>query len=187
MADLGTLADQGTPLASDLGQSAAALGREFKALTPFATTARDALIDLGAAAAEVAGAARGDDAAGPAARASSGTQAAPAASVLDRLTASLDKTGAIGQLMAVLFYGTTAANGYDSLGHYVRDALLVGDCTGYAITPVPGCSAKFTKGSAAADTASAASATAGAARRRRASEQGHGQAGASVAQATAAP
>ena len=50
MADLGTLADQGTPLASDLGQSAAALGREFKELTPFANAARTALINLGAAA-----------------------------------------------------------------------------------------------------------------------------------------
>ena len=31
----------------DLGQSAAALGREFQELTPFATTARTSLIDLG--------------------------------------------------------------------------------------------------------------------------------------------
>jgi hypothetical protein len=76
--------------------------------------------------------------------------------LLDRLTASLDQTGAIGQLMAVLFGGTNAANGFDSVGHYVRDQLLVSDCTGYAITPVPGCSAKFSNASAAADTASAA-------------------------------
>ena len=53
--------------------------------------------------------------------------------------------------MAVLFNGTNAANGFDSLGHYVRDELLVSDCTGYAINPVPGCSARFTKSSAAAD------------------------------------
>ena len=48
--------------------------------------------------------------------------------------------------MAVLFNGTNAANGFDSLGHYVRDELLVSDCTGYAIIPVPGCSAKFSNG-----------------------------------------
>ena len=47
MVDLGTLADQGTPLASDLGQSASALGREFQELTPFASAARPALIALG--------------------------------------------------------------------------------------------------------------------------------------------
>ena len=48
--------------------------------------------------------------------------------------------------MAVLFNGTNAANGFDSLGHYVRDELLVSDCTGYAISPVPGCSAQVPQG-----------------------------------------
>ncbi len=149
MVDLGTLADQGTPLATDLGHSAAALGREFQELTPFASTARTALINLGAAAQQSQGPLV---ATLPLAQQLGrlGNQAAPAANELDKLTASLDKTGAIGQLMAVLFYGTTAANGFDSLGHYVRDELLVSDCTGYAITPVPGCSAKFATGSAAA-------------------------------------
>ena len=186
MADLGTLSDQGTPLASDLGQSAAALGREFKALTPFATTARTALINLGAAAQKSQAPLV---ATLPLAKqlGQLGNQAAPAASELDRLTASLNKTGAIGQLMAVLFYGTTAANGFDSLGHYVRDELLVSDCTGYAINPVPGCSAKFTKGSAAAVTASAASASAGAGAGATVLGKATAQAGASVAQATAAP
>ena len=39
--------------------------------------------------------------------------------------------------MSLLFNGTNAANGFDSLGHYVRDEPLVGDCTGYATTPGP--------------------------------------------------
>ena len=58
--------------------------------------------------------------------------------------------------MAVLFNGTNAANGFDNLGHYVRDELLVSDCTGYAIIPVPGCSAKFSKPSSASADATAA-------------------------------
>ena len=148
MADLGTLADQGTPLASSLGQSAAALGREFQQLTPFANAARTSLINLGNSAqksqaslvATIPLAKRLDQL---------GTQAAPTAALLDKLTASLNNTGAIGQLMAVLFNGTNAANGFDSLGHYVRDELLVSDCTGYAINPVPGCSAKFTNATSA--------------------------------------
>jgi hypothetical protein len=41
----------------------------------------------------------------------------------------------------------------------VRDELLVSDCTGYATTPVSGCSANFTKGSSAAADAQAASDT----------------------------
>jgi len=158
MADLGTLADQGTPLARDLGQSAAALGREFQELTPFASVARTALINLGAG----AQASQAPLVATiPLAKQLNqlGTQAVPAATELNTLTASLDKTGAITQLMAVLFNGANAANGFDSLGHYVRDELLVSDCTGYAISPVPGCSARFAKGTAAAATASAADAS----------------------------
>ena len=52
MADLGSLADQGTPLMTSLGQSASALGRQFANLTPFASKARTALIELGASARE---------------------------------------------------------------------------------------------------------------------------------------
>jgi ABC-type transporter Mla subunit MlaD len=149
MADLGTLADQGTPLAAELKTSASALGREFTELTPFASAARTSLTELGKAAAESQGPLVGTI---PLANQLNqlGTQAAPATSSLDRLTASLSKTGAIGQLMALLFYGTTATNGFDSLGHYVRDELLVSDCTGYATTAVPGCSANFGSGSSSA-------------------------------------
>jgi ABC-type transporter Mla subunit MlaD len=159
MVDLGTLADQGTPVAQELGTSASALGREFKELTPFAKAARTSLVALGNAAAKSQGPLI---ATLPLDRRLQrlGNQTAPAATLLDRLTASLNKSGAIGQLMALLFYGTSAANGFDSLGHYVRDELLVSNCTGYALTPVPGCSANFAKGSsasAASDTASTAS------------------------------
>ena len=164
MADLGTLADQGTPLASDLKTSAAALGREFTELTPFATAARTSLIHLGAAAAQSQEPLVNTI---PLAKQLNqlGTQAAPAATTLDRLTASLSKTGAIGQLMALLFYGTTATNGFDSLGHYVRDELLVSDCTGYATTPLPGCSANFTKTSTSADAGATAAGDRSAAKR----------------------
>jgi len=183
MADLGTLADQGTPLASDLGQSAAALGREFRELTPFANVARTALINLGNSAEQSQAPLVATI---PLAQQLNqlGTQAAPAASLLNQLTASLDKTGAINALMAVLFNGTNAANGFDSLGHYVRDELLVSDCTGYAITPVPGCSAKFATGSAAAATASAAAVSPAS---RAVLNNAVANAGASVARASAAP
>jgi phospholipid/cholesterol/gamma-HCH transport system substrate-binding protein len=148
MVDLGTLADQGTPVASELGASASALGREFTELTPFAKAARTSLIALGDAAAKSQGPLL---ATLPLDRRLQrlGNQTAPAAKLLDRLTASLNKSGAIGQLMALLFYGTNAANGFDSLGHYVRDELLVSNCTGYALSPVPGCSANFARGASA--------------------------------------
>ena len=155
MVDLGTLADQGTPLASELGTSAQALGREFTELTPFAKAARNALIDLGASAQQSQGSLVATI---PLANRLNnlGTQLKPAATELDKLTSSLNTTGAVGQLMALLFYGTNAANGFDSLGHYVRDELLVSDCTAYAITPVPGCSANFPRGGSASATAAKA-------------------------------
>jgi hypothetical protein len=45
--------------------------------------------------------------------------------------------------MGVLFNGTQATNGFNRDGHYVRTDVLVGSCTGYSRSPVPGCSARF--------------------------------------------
>ena len=159
MADLGSLADQGTPVMASLDQSASSLARQYENLTPFARAARSSLIALGVSAAEQQ----------PALLATIpldrrlenlGHAAGPTAASLDRLTASLNRTGAIEQLMALLFYGTTAANGFDSAGHYLRQQVLVGDCTGYAKTPVPGCSANFTTSAAARDARAAVAAAA---------------------------
>ncbi len=137
---------------ASLGQSAAALGRQFQNLTPFAQAARPALIELGKTSQQSQPSLLATI---PLARTllNVGTQGVPSANSLDKLTASLDRTGAIEQLMAVLFYGTTAGNGFDSIGHYVRTEPLVGDCTGYAQTPVLGCSANFTTASGSADVA----------------------------------
>ena len=155
MADLGTLADQGTPLLTSLGQSASALGQQFANLTPFADKARTALINLGASA----------KASQPSLVASLplaqrlqrlGNAGAPSSANLEKLTASLQSTGGIQQLMKLLFNGAVAGNGFDSLGHYVRDEPLVSSCTNYVTAAVPGCSANFT--SASASSASVASA-----------------------------
>jgi hypothetical protein len=142
MADLGALADQGTPLMNSLGQSASAVGQQFANLTPFARAARTALINLGNAA----------QASQPALVATMplaqrlrelGSASVPTARSLKRLTTSLNNTGGIQQLMGLLFNGAVAGNGFNSLGHYVRDEPLVSSCTNYATTPVPGCSSNF--------------------------------------------
>lgn len=157
VADLGQLADQGTPLMTSLGQSAAAISRQFENLTPFAKAAKPALIALGNSSAKSLPALQ---ATLPLARQLNqvGTQAEPASKSLDELLESLNQTGAIEQLMAVLFNGTSAANGFDADGHYVRAEPLVGGCTAYVKTPVEGCSADFNV-AAAADLASAARAS----------------------------
>jgi ABC-type transporter Mla subunit MlaD len=153
MTDLGSLADQGTPLLSELGASASGLAQEFTNLTPFAQAARPALIALGAASKQSQPALV---ATVPLARQlqSLGQQGAPAAASLDRLTAILNRTGGIDQLMKLLFYGTTASNGFDSFGHYVREELLVNSCTSYSTSPITGCSSNFQNAGAAADSAS---------------------------------
>ena len=155
MVDLGSLASQGTPLMTELKGAASPLAEEFANLTPFAKAARSALINLGRASARSQPALV---ATVPLAQRllKLGNASAPTAASLDELTASLQQTGAIKQLMGLLFNATEAGNGFDSIGHYVRDELLVGDCTGYATSPVPGCSANFAQGSAAADVARAA-------------------------------
>ncbi len=150
MAALGALADQGTPLSASVAQAAPSLAAQYTNLAPFASVARKALIDLGASAVQ-----QQPDliATIPLDKQLQqlGAVAAPSAVLLDRLTSSLDKTGAIEQLMALLFYGTMGTNGFDSIGHYLRDQPLVGSCTGYAKTPVPSCGANFQHTTAARD------------------------------------
>jgi ABC-type transporter Mla subunit MlaD len=162
MADLGALADQGTPVMTDLGQSASALGQQFANLTPFAAAARTALIKLGSAVQKSQSALVATLPLAQRLR-KLGNSGEPTATTLQRLLASLNSTGAIEQLMKVLFNGTAAGNGFDSLGHYVRDEPLVSSCTNYATTAVPGCSANFTNGGKAA-AAVASSRTEGTAR-----------------------
>jgi ABC-type transporter Mla subunit MlaD len=147
--DLAKLADQGTPLMASLGQSASALGRQFQNLVPFAEAAQPALVALGKASQESQPALIATE---PLARRLEklGSAGVPSAKLLDRLTASLDNTGAIEQLMGVLFYGTEAGNGFDSIGHYVRTEPLVGDCTAYSQTPVPACGANFAQANGSA-------------------------------------
>ena len=87
----------------------------------------------------------------------------PTASLLDKLTASLNNTGGIEQLMALLYAGVSASNGLDADGHYVRAEPMVGSCTTYDIKPILGCSANFTgpgNSRRARDTAAAAGSTA---------------------------
>ena len=148
MADLGTLADQGTPLMTSLGQSASALGQQFANLTPFAAAARTALINLGAAAQQSQPSLLATQ---PLADRllSLGNAGQPTAANLQKLTSSLDSTGGIEQLMRLLFNGAIAGNGFNSLGHYARDEPLVSSCTNYATSAVPGCASTFAAATAA--------------------------------------
>jgi ABC-type transporter Mla subunit MlaD len=158
MSDLAAFSGQATPVLNSLSQAAPALARQYEQLVPFAAVARKSLISLGAAAQQqqpyllqtIPLAQR---------LLRLGQAGVPSFTSLDRLTSSFDRTGGIEDLMRVLFYGTAATNGFDSIGHYIRTEALVGGCTGYVKVPVGGCSANFTQKAAAGDPGSATQTT----------------------------
>jgi phospholipid/cholesterol/gamma-HCH transport system substrate-binding protein len=73
------------------------------------------------------------------------------------LFTSIQERGGINRLMDLLYYITLSTNGFDEIGHYLRNNLIVTICSGYAITPTTGCSANFqAASSSSAATSSAA-------------------------------
>jgi ABC-type transporter Mla subunit MlaD len=153
MTDLGHLADQGTPLFNVLTTAGPTLAKQYENLAPFARATRNSLIALGNSAVQQE----------PALLATIplnhrlarlGTAALPTANSLNTLLTSFDNTGGIVNLMKTLFNFTSAVNGYDKEGHYIRTEALVGGCSAYAKIPVPGCQATFGAPAAAADTPS---------------------------------
>jgi hypothetical protein len=160
MRQLGALSDQATPVLADLGARAGDINRLIQALGPFSQSAIPAFQTLGNAA----------QVGTPAVirfrpiAAQLNTFAAlakPVGANLAALTSSLQSTGGIERLMDYAFYQTTAINGFDSIGHYLRAALIVNNCAVYKTTPDPNCSANFPRGTSKASSASAASATQG--------------------------
>jgi phospholipid/cholesterol/gamma-HCH transport system substrate-binding protein len=141
------------PVVSDLRVAGPDLSRVLKALGPFSTNSTAALQSLGDTA----------DVGRPAL-----VGAEPLANQLSDLTSrargtiknlrllltDLDAHQGIERFLDLLFYQTLSFNGFDEVGHYLRNNLIVTICSGYAITPTIGCSANFQS----ADTSSASSA-----------------------------
>jgi hypothetical protein len=143
MVDLEGLADQGTPLLTDVNKSAPDLGRLIKAQGTLADASRKSFPSLGDAL----------DVGRPAliqARpliqdlSKLGTEIGPTAKNLDQLTKSLDETGGIQRINDFLYYVTLSINGYDSLGHYLRAGLVANRCSAYSTAPTASeCNANF--------------------------------------------
>jgi phospholipid/cholesterol/gamma-HCH transport system substrate-binding protein len=86
-----------------------------------------------------------------------GGAAQPFSSSLAELLGSLRDTGGLERLMDFIFLGTGTANGYDSLGHFLRAEAVGNGCISYTTTPSSdaGCRRRFFSNSSSA-TASAA-------------------------------
>jgi ABC-type transporter Mla subunit MlaD len=143
------------PVISDLRVSAKDLSRFLIALGPFSRSSTAALQSLGDTA-DVGRAAL--VAAEPVVRqlGSFTSQARQVARNLRLLFTSINDGKGIERLMDLFFYITMSTNGFDEIGHYLRNNLIVTICSGYAITPTSGCSANF----APAGASSASGATA---------------------------
>jgi phospholipid/cholesterol/gamma-HCH transport system substrate-binding protein len=146
MVELEGLTDQGTPLLDDLGAAAPDLGRLIRAQGTLADAARESLPSLGDALE------RGRPAlieARPLIRdlGRLGEELAPTSVNLDKLTRSLDETGAIERIDDFVYYVALSVNGFDSLGHYLRAGLVTNTCTEYALALASSaCSANFGTG-----------------------------------------
>jgi hypothetical protein len=132
-----------TPVLADLDRAAPDLGRFVLELGPFSRASTPAIVSLGHAA----------DVGRPALLhsqplltklAAFARNANPVGRLLDTLTASLDKTGGLEEVMNYIFFQGTAINGFDGISHYLRAGLITNLCSSYATDPVSGCSANFT-------------------------------------------
>jgi phospholipid/cholesterol/gamma-HCH transport system substrate-binding protein len=153
---VGQLADQTTPVFTDLGVAAPGINQTFASTPAFAASSTQFFRSFGQAGQKI----------GPALVASQpllnrlqtlGSATKPFASNFSALLSSVRSTGGLERLLDFIFLGTNAANGYNSLGHFVRAAAVAKNCVGYQIVPQGGCSANFVGGSGTAAQASGAS------------------------------
>jgi ABC-type transporter Mla subunit MlaD len=155
MVRLGALSDEATPVLTDLGQQAPAISRFIEALGPFSKAATPSLRSLGAAA-DVGRVALPASLPIIKELRSLASTTKPLAANLAALTTSLHDTGGIERLLDYAFYQDAAVNGFDSLGHYLRAALIINLCSTYALTASPVCTANFAGGTGKPATARSA-------------------------------
>ena len=158
MNDFQLLSDQMDPVIANLRAAGPDLSRFLIALGPFSRATIPALRTLGNAA-DVGRPAL--IAAEPIARIlnSFATKARSVTRNLASLLGSIQSHQGIERFVDLLYNLTLATNGFDEVGHFLRNDLVVTICSGYAITPTVGCSAKFAGGSSSAATTSSAGST----------------------------
>jgi ABC-type transporter Mla subunit MlaD len=162
---LGRFAEATTPTMEYLGAAAPGLDKTFTSIPAFSRSSEKFFTNLG----------QTSKLSGPALLATKpllarlkklGNAALPASTNLVSLFGSFRNTGGLERLLDFIFLGTGAANGYDSLGHFLRTEGLGTICTEYKTAPTSSCARKlFSSGSGASSgesaSASAASVSSG--------------------------
>jgi phospholipid/cholesterol/gamma-HCH transport system substrate-binding protein len=155
MERLGRFAEETTPVFTDLGIAAPGINQAFTSLPAFSNSSTTFFKNLG----------QTSKLSGPALVAAQpllarlkalGSAAKPFSGSLSELFTSLRNTGGIERLLDFIFLGAGAANGYDSLGHFLRTEGVATLCLSYAIATAPGCN-QHLFGSGNKTTASASS------------------------------
>ena len=157
LTQLGALSEQSTPVLTDLAGAAPQIDQAVTHLAPFAQASTPFLTSLGQTAQQSIPAVQASQ---PVAAqlASLGAATQPFAHGAATLLSSLRSTGGLERLLDFVFLGAAATNGYDSLGHYLRAALVVNPCSTYATTAAIGCDANYINTAATASRARVASA-----------------------------
>jgi phospholipid/cholesterol/gamma-HCH transport system substrate-binding protein len=153
---LDKFAEQTIPVFTDLGVAAPGIDRTFENLAPFSNSSTQFFKSFGKAA---KGIGSGLVASQPLLKRleALGTALGPFAGNFSELLSSVRSTGGLERLLDFIFLGANNANGYDSLGHFVRGSGVGKLCSVYHIVITPECRANFLNFSGSASPASAAS------------------------------
>jgi phospholipid/cholesterol/gamma-HCH transport system substrate-binding protein len=157
---LDNFADQTTPVFEDLGVAATGINKTFENIAPFSKSSTQFFQTLGKAS---PGIGKGLTSAEPllARLATLGVAIKPFARNFSELFTSLRSTGGIERLLDFIFLGANDANGYDSLGHFIRASGVGAICATYKVVTITECRANFVNlGSTAAQASAASSSSA---------------------------
>jgi len=142
MERLGRFAEQTTPVFTNLKKAAPGINQAFTSLPAFSKSSSAYFTSLGQTA----------KVSGPAIVATEpllkrletlGAAAKPFSTNLASLLSSFRETGGIERLLDFIFLGAGAANGYDSLGHFLRTEGVGTACLKYYVQPNGSCSRKL--------------------------------------------
>jgi phospholipid/cholesterol/gamma-HCH transport system substrate-binding protein len=154
MPRLTAFSDQAEPTFAELGAAAPSLTRATVALGPFSRASTTALTSLGDAAEESqADIVNSDPVLIDLRNLARDTR--PGAVNLRRLLSTMRRTDGFEYLTRLIYNSVGIANGFDSLGHFMRALLPLNNCVDYESVPEPGCTAFFVDTSTAASTARA--------------------------------
>jgi len=159
MERIARFADETTPVFTNLGIAAPGINQAFTHLPAFSNSSATFFKNLGKTA----------KLSGPALVATQpllarlkalGASAKPFSGSFSELLTSLRNTGGLERLLDFIFLGAGAANGYDSLGHFLRTEGVATLCLSYVPKVAPGCNQHLFSSGAPKTTATASSTSA---------------------------